>query len=486
MKTRTHFVRIFGATVLPLALIAWATSAHAATISVNTLLDTAGLDGFCTLREAIVAANTDTAVNECPGGSAADTITFSVSGVITLDSTLGQLEIGSNITLDGTGQNVTLSGNGAVRVLLVHTGTTLHLKQLTVANGHVADFPGAIGGGVFNAGTLTVSDTTFSDNGVVSGFIGIGGAIYSIGALSVSNSTFIQNSAPTHGGAISLNAGEPTAVPVTINNSTFSGNISGQGGAIGSNARLLAISNSTFSGNIASAGSAIHTNTELQLTNTILANGVGGSECFGLSGVTASGVNLVEDGSCGFPDALSGDPALGPLAHNGGATMTHALLPGSVAIDPKHNSGCGDFDQRGQPRPADGDGLGKAICDIGAYEYAVPFSFSGFLAPVNSPPIVNAVRAGRGVEVRFGLDGDRGLNIFPAGSPSSQPMNCDAGAVVVDIEQVVAPHSTLSYDPSSDTYTYVWRTERTWAGTCRQFVLRLADGTYHTATFLFR
>ena len=65
------------------------------------------------------------------------------------------------------------------------------------------------------------------------------------------------------------------------------------------------------------------------------------------------------------PDAAT---YLGPLADNGGPTMTHALLPGSPAIDAGRNSGAPMTDQRGLPRPQDANGDGWAVVDIGAYE----------------------------------------------------------------------------------------------------------------------
>lgn len=64
----------------------------------------------------------------------------------------------------------------------------------------------------------------------------------------------------------------------------------------------------------------------------------------------------------------SGDPKLGPLASNGGLTQTHALLPGSVAIDACDPVIFESVHQRAVSRPIDGDGNAMAICDIGAYE----------------------------------------------------------------------------------------------------------------------
>jgi hypothetical protein len=64
---------------------------------------------------------------------------------------------------------------------------------------------------------------------------------------------------------------------------------------------------------------------------------------------------------------LSADPLLGPLANHGGSTMTMALLAGSSAIDT--GTTCSSTDQRGLFRPVNGDGIGGASCDIGAYEY---------------------------------------------------------------------------------------------------------------------
>ena len=135
----------------------------------------------------------------------------------------------------------------------------------------------------------------------------------------------------------------------------------------------------------------------------------------------------------------------------------------------------------------DGNGDGIEVCDIGSYEREPPIPFSGFLAPVDPLPVVNTVKAGRGVPIKFSLDGDRGLDIFASGSPASQQVTCDAQASLSEIEQTVtAGQSGLTYDAVTDTYTYVWKTNPAWAGTCRQLVVRLIDGSSHVAGFRFK
>jgi hypothetical protein len=115
------------------------------------------------------------------------------------------------------------------------------------------------------------------------------------------------------------------------------------------------------------------------------------------------------------------------------------------------------------------------------------FAFSGFFSPVNNPPISNAVNGGRAIPVKFSLGGDHGLDIFAAGFPISQRIDCDSGSPIDVVEETVtAGSSSLSYDPTADQYTYVWKTQKAWANSCRQLVVRLSDGTDHVAYFKFK
>ncbi len=118
--------------------------------------------------------------------------------------------------------------------------------------------------------------------------------------------------------------------------------------------------------------------------------------------------------------------------------------------------------------------------------YAVHYDFSGFFEPVDNLPTFNRVKAGRGIPVKFSLGGNQGLSVLAAGYPVSQQVACDNGAPVDDVEQTVtAGSSSLSYDGTTNQYTYTWKTDGAWGGTCRQLNVKLADGTEHKASFNF-
>ena len=135
---------------------------------------------------------------------------------------------------------------------------------------------------------------------------------------------------------------------------------------------------------------------------------------------------------------------------------------------------------------------GELVSNIATVNIAIQYSFAGFFEPVDNPGpgpryIFNSVKAGSAVPVKFSLAGDQGLDIFSSGYPSSRPVKCATAARTDPIEQTVsAGNSSLSYDATNETYTYVWKTENTWAGTCRLLTVQLGDGTQHLAYFRFK
>jgi hypothetical protein len=116
--------------------------------------------------------------------------------------------------------------------------------------------------------------------------------------------------------------------------------------------------------------------------------------------------------------------------------------------------------------------------------YTVRHAFGGFQSPIN-PSATNRVQAGRAIPVKFTLNGDQGMGIL-SGTPRVPTMACgDTVDPIGADETVTAGSSSLQYDAATDTYTYVWKTDKAWAGQCRQLQVTLNDGTTHRAAFHF-
>jgi hypothetical protein len=158
-------------------------------------------------------------------------------------------------------------------------------------------------------------------------------------------------------------------------NTTISGNEAFRDGGGISIHGTLQLANCSISDNTTfGKGGGVYVRGQLDYVNTIIANNTGSegncaivSDFMGTGSIGTNKHNLVEDGTCS-PD-FSGNPLLGPLADNGGATWTHALLPGSPAIDAVPvDDWTLPIDQCGNPRPAVQTFAGTP-CDIGAFEW---------------------------------------------------------------------------------------------------------------------
>jgi uncharacterized repeat protein (TIGR01451 family) len=232
----------------------------------------------------------------------------------------------------------------------------VEVTDSTISN-NTADF----GGGIFNSDHNSPADSL----------------------VALTNSTVNGNSAANGGGGIFSRR----ASTVTLTNSTVSGNSAGADGGGFSNTgdgTTTELVNSTISDNSANFGGAGINNANngsVELTNTIIADQASGSDCGG-DPVTSNGHNLDSDNSCNLNTTgdLTGDPKLGPLSDNVGPTETHALLPGSSAINAGDDTACPVTDQRGFPR------FGR--CDIGAYELQ-PLGYSTkSVTPQSVKPLV--------------------------------------------------------------------------------------------------
>ena len=115
------------------------------------------------------------------------------------------------------------------------------------------------------------------------------------------------------------------------------------------------------------------------------------------------------------------------------------------------------------------------------------YSFTGFFSPIDNMPVVNAAKAGSSLPINFSLRGNQGLDIMAPGYPMSQQVACVSGVPEDQVEQLATPGASgLYYEAQTDTYTYVWKSDKSWANKCRQLVVKLKDGSTHTALFKFK
>lgn len=382
------------------------------TFTVTSLADS----GPGSLRQSILDANS-------PAYPYADTITLALTGTINLASALPDLSTNINIQGRGAGLLTVRRGTGGdYRIFTVANSATVSLVGLTISNGDMPGFPQR-GGGISNGGTLTLNNVTVSGNSAGDGGGGIyntgtlvlnhtavtgndvgdfGGGIWNSGTLTLNESTVSGNYSALGGGGV-VNDGTLTLNNSTVNNNhawwygsgggirnagtatisgcTVSGNYAdGDGGGIfNAGGGSLTLVNSTVSGNAAYRNGGGVSNSgggTAMVRNTIVAanTAVAGNWPDFAGAIFSLGYNLIGIGDGANGPRAAGDkvgtiqtpidPRLGQLADNGGPTKTHALLPGSPAINAGDPAATGDYDQRG---PGFARVVGGRI-DIGAYE----------------------------------------------------------------------------------------------------------------------
>ncbi len=314
-------------------------------------------------------------VNKVNANPGADIIDFHVSGAINLQSALPGLS--SDINMQGPGANVlTVRRDAGVgfRVFDVPAGATVSISGLTISNGTAA----CSGGGIASSGTLTISYSTVSGNTMIGCEVGYGGGIYNDGVLAVDSSTIVGNVATGFLGG-GWAGGIGNFGTMTVVNSTISGNSADNGGGIFNVSGTATILNSTIASNSAAdSGGGVRNIDTLHMRNAIVANNTANFSGPDFDGTLASsGDNLFGNSSGGSgyvgSDILDVDPKLSALANNGGPTLTHALRPGSLAIDAGDNTGAPSFDQRGP-------GFTRVVngtIDIGAFEVQATNAPSG-------------------------------------------------------------------------------------------------------------
>jgi predicted outer membrane repeat protein len=320
--------------------------AQAETVTVTSTADTN--DGTCnahfTLSEALILSSTEATIVVPAGTYTAETSSFGLNG---------------NRAIVGAGAGATrLSGPGR-RVLLVGPGTS-SVTGVRISDGNSLSTGAGAGIHVGSGANFTLRDSLVDHNTAM-----LGGGIYSEGTLTVERSLIQANDAAatpasaSRGGGLAVNGGT-----ATITNTTFSDNSSDAfGGGIHVQAGSATLESVTVADNTATEGSAINQEGAGAVTaaNTLV-SGTAGNGCRLTPAGIAWSRGIVDgaDASCGSGVTVLDDAGVSVLADNGGPTHSHALVPGSAAVDA--GTGCPAEDQRGVARPQ-----GPA-CDIGAYE----------------------------------------------------------------------------------------------------------------------
>ena len=358
--------------------------AHSATIQPNVSLDSRKFleIEFCSLREAIESMNTGVLAPGCSNTGAAfgvsDQILYSSSVSLSLGSELS-ITSGNPLTINLSGSTIGPQNSPPTHRIFNIDSANVTLNNATLTNGYSGDMGGAIHA---TGSTLTLNNSELSGNSVHPSY-GHGGALYIKDSNVTINNSIISNNTGGRTGAIYARSSS-----FQVTNSTIANN--GTGGGVANN--LLSssthISNSTISdhssaivlsqveGSLTLDHVTITANNDLGIasfyfigaasstiiSNSVLSDGSSKPVCEfdgGAESIVDAGGNWFEDDSCN--GVASGDPKLGPLADNGGPTLTQ--LPAlNSPLQNFTNVNCAAADQRGQPRNA-------ASCAPGAAEF---------------------------------------------------------------------------------------------------------------------
>ncbi|MDH4183707.1 MAG: hypothetical protein OEV92_05765 [Nitrospinota bacterium] len=262
----------FLAWMLYFAVLIHAPGAWAAVIGVTSSADTVAVDTFCSLREAVNNANSvgaDTTSGDCSAATGGDTIsipagTYTLTGASGDDANLsGDLDIWQSVTITGAGAGTTIiDGNGAATGdRVIHVRANIVPWSLTVVGVTITGGMGSLGAGIYSPGPVTVTNSTISGN---SSTTGNGGGIFCSDVLTVTNSTISGNSGFRCGGIYSGGA-------LTVTSSTISGNSAtdSYGGILSLGAAT--ITSSTITGNSAAVNSGgIYSGGALTVTNSTI------------------------------------------------------------------------------------------------------------------------------------------------------------------------------------------------------------------------
>jgi len=297
---------------------------------------------------------------------------YSYSGVFAAYANISACSLSSSGADHAFGGAIYAKGNVVAQNVRI-TGSTAHAAASDSAGGAIW------AGGSANVIISTISGNSVSGDG---SHYARGGGLFALADAQIRYSAFAGNTADTGGGIFLAGAATDTMV---VGNSTISGNHArGAGGGLYSKYRPLQLSSSTITANTAvfdsGAGAYLASDTDIQSTiisGNTSQNGSQASDLGGDARITITGANnlIVASTLPVPPDTIAADPMLGPLQDNGGFSVTHALLPGSPAIDHGNDVFGAIFDQRGFDDTTTQFGYERLVGagpDIGAFEFGAP------------------------------------------------------------------------------------------------------------------
>lgn len=312
----------------------------AAVITVNSAFDTNGslTDGSCSLREAIIAANSDMAVDGCVAGNGNDTIiipvgtySLTIPGVNEDGALSGDLDITGNLTLSGAGSGKTIIDAGGIdRVLHVDpacAGIAVNISGITIQNGQApqvsdGDYDKAGGGGIHSCGNLLISDTVVGNNSAP--FLGTGGGILSKGLL-IAKRVTVNNNTSFRGGGIG-NTGTMSLLGSMVKGNAATGSIGSGGGILNAGAAVLV--NVTADSNTAPVGGGIYNSgvNGLRLINSTISNN---------SATVSLGAGIYNESSAELTNStISGNTAAtsgGGIANKGIMSLANVTIANNAA-----------------------------------------------------------------------------------------------------------------------------------------------------------
>jgi predicted outer membrane repeat protein len=340
--------------------------------------------------------------------------------------------------------NRAMSGGGAI---YNYNNGWVELNRVTL-QGNLTE--GAAGGAIFSRlGYVGLFASTLTANQAP---MGSGGALHAMryAQTVIEGCTFADNSSRFEGGAIH----NYNNAFMEVTNSTLSGNYSRSYGGAAANTALLpngtidnaqiVITSTTLANNRAELGGAaiysggdVDDTVSVRLAGALVASEVEVvSQCCGARFV-ADVSSLATDATCGYAMPVAyADLLLGSLVFNGGMTQTHALMPGSIAVDWPFTgivAGLPSVDQRGSVRPQDGNGDGLLVADVGAFEHEALIAID--IEPKDAANVVKLSRDQVDVLVRRGSGG---LDVM------ALTVDDMAGAEIVFGEGLVLPTVDLS------------------------------------------